>query len=118
MAALMQLFKGGEIMKTGCAIVLTTSGLLLAGAAEADAGLELAKQNNCTVCHAVDKKLLGPAYMEVAKKYAGDQTADEKLVEKVKKGGSGVWGTVAMPPNTNVSDEDVKALVKWILSLK
>jgi cytochrome c len=65
-------------------------------------------------CHAVDKKLVGPAYQEVAKKY---QAADEaKLVAKVKAGGSGVWGTIPMPPNAAVKDEDVKTIVKWILA--
>ena len=79
---------------------------------------ELAKKNACTACHAVDKKLVGPAFKDVAKKYAGDKGAEAKLVEKVKKGGSGVWGQVPMPPNSSVKDEDVKTLVKWILSLK
>ena len=79
---------------------------------------ELAKKNACTACHAVDKKLVGPAYKDVAAKYRNDKGAEAKLVEKVKKGGSGVWGQVPMPPNASVKDEDVKALVKWILSLK
>jgi cytochrome c len=65
-------------------------------------------------CHAVDKKLVGPSYQDVAKKY---KPADEaKLVAKVKAGGSGVWGTIPMPPNAAVKDEDVKTLVKWILA--
>ena len=79
---------------------------------------ELAKKNACTACHAVDKKLVGPAYKEVAKKYKGDAKAEAMLAEKVKKGGVGNWGQVPMPPNANVKDEDVKALVKWILGLK
>ena len=101
-------------------IVLTaTVGLAIAAApAFAADELELAKKNACTACHAVDKKLVGPAYKDVAKKYAGDKTAEAKLVEKVKKGGVGVWGQVPMPPNANVKDEDVKTLVKWVLSLK
>ena len=72
----------------------------------------------CTACHANDKKLVGPAYKEVAKKYAGDKTAEAKLIDKVKKGGVGVWGQVPMPPNAAVKDEDAKTLVKWVLSLK
>ena len=79
---------------------------------------ELAKKNACTACHAVDKKLVGPAYKEVAKKYKGDAKAEAMLAEKVKKGGSGTWGQVPMPPNPSVKDEDVKTLVKWILSIK
>jgi cytochrome c len=79
---------------------------------------ELAKKSACTACHAIDKKLVGPAYKEVAAKYKGDKTAEAKLIEKVKKGGTGVWGQVPMPPNSGVKDEDIKTLVKWILALK
>jgi cytochrome c len=79
---------------------------------------ELAKKNACTACHAVDKKIVGPAFKEVAAKYRNDKTAEAKLVEKVKKGGVGVWGQVPMPPNSAVPDADVKTLVKWVLSLK
>ena len=79
---------------------------------------ELAKKNACTACHAVDKKLVGPAYKDVAKKYKGDAKAEAMLFDKVKKGGVGNWGQVPMPPNANVKDEDVKTLVKWILALK
>ena len=79
---------------------------------------ELARKNACTACHAIDKKLVGPAYKDVAAKYKGDKGAEAKLIEKVKKGGVGVWGQVPMPPNSNVKDEDVKTLVKWVLSLK
>ena len=82
------------------------------------ANQELATKNACTACHAVDKKLVGPAYKDVAAKYRSDKDAEAKLAEKVKKGGVGVWGQVPMPPNANVKDEDVKTLVKWILSLK
>ena len=102
------------------------SALLVAGlaaatiayTAPAHADAALARAKNCMACHAVDKKLVGPAYKDVAAKYRNDKGAEAKLVEKVKKGGSGVWGQVPMPPNASVKDEDVKALVKWILSLK
>ena len=97
----------------------TVFGLLLGLAAvPAYASLELAQKNACTACHAVDKKLVGPAYKDVAAKYRGQKDAQAKLEEKVKKGGVGVWGQVPMPPNTQVSDADVKALVTWILGLK
>jgi cytochrome c len=79
---------------------------------------ELAKKHACTACHAIDKKLVGPGYKEVAQKYRGNAKAEGMLVDKVKKGGVGTWGQVPMPPNTNVPDADVKALVKWILGLK
>ena len=92
-------------------------GLALA-ATPALASLELAQKNSCTACHAVDKKLVGPAYKEVANKYRGDDKAPARLEEKVKKGSVGTWGQVPMPPNAQVSDADVKALVKWILGLK
>jgi cytochrome c len=87
-------------------------------AAPALANEELAKKDGCMVCHAIDKKVVGPSYKEVADKYRTDKTAEAKLVEKVKKGGVGVWGQVPMPPNTTVSDDDVKKIVKWVLSLK
>jgi len=72
----------------------------------------------CAACHGVDKKIVGPAYVDVAAKYKGDANAAAKLVQKVKTGGAGVWGPVPMPPNPQVPDEDVKALVSWILMLK
>ena len=79
--------------------------------------LALAQKSGCTACHAVDKKIVGPAYKDVAAKYKNDKTAHTKLEEKVKKGGVGVWGQVPMPPNTQVSDADIKKLVGWVLSL-
>jgi cytochrome c len=91
------------------------AGLLAAPVAQAD--LAMAKKYNCTACHAVDKKVVGPAYQDVAKKYKGQAGAEAKLIEKVKKGGSGVWGPVPMPPNTAVPDGDIKKLVEWILSM-
>ncbi|WP_154656668.1 c-type cytochrome [Methylococcus capsulatus] len=91
-------------------------GALLCGYAQASE--ELAKAKNCVMCHSVDKKILGPAFKDVAQKYAGQQGADVKLAEKVMKGGSGVWGTMVMPPNPQVSETEAKQLVQWILSLK
>ena len=93
-------------------------GLLGSTAAFADAGADLAKAKNCLACHAVDKKVVGPAYKDVAAKYKGDKTAEAKLIEKVKKGGSGVWGNVPMPPNPQVNDAELKQLVQWVLSQK
>ena len=87
-------------------------------AAPASAQEALAKKHNCLVCHSVDKKVVGPAYKDVAAKYRNDKTAEARLVQKVEKGGVGVWGQVPMPPNSTVPDADVRALVKWILSLK
>jgi cytochrome c len=91
----------------------------LGAALPAQASEELAKKYLCTTCHVVKgAKTIGPSYADVAKKYAGQKDAEAKLVDKVKKGGQGVWGQVPMPPNASVPDADVKALVKWILSVK
>jgi cytochrome c5 len=95
-----------------------------AAGANAGAPLDLAsgqammQKDGCSACHAVDKKVVGPAYQDVAAKYRGDASALAKLTQKVKTGGAGVWGQVPMPPNAQVSDADIKALVTWILSLK
>lgn len=77
----------------------------------------LAKKYNCLACHQADKKLVGPSYKDVAKKYKGQADAVAKLSEKVKKGGMGVWGQVPMPPNAAVPDADVKKLVEWLLAM-
>ena len=98
-------------------IVLAASAALLA-AFPASAQEALAKKYACFACHAVDKKLVGPAYKDVAAKYRNDSGAEARLVEKVKKGSQGTWGQVPMPPNSSVPDGDVHSLVKWILSLK
>ena len=97
---------------------VTLAAILAIAALPAIANEELAKKNACTACHDVDKKIVGPAFKEVAAKYRNDKTAEAKLVKKVKEGGVGVWGQVPMPPNSTVSDADVKTLVKWVLSLK
>lgn len=90
----------------------------LLSAAPAFASMDLAKAKNCLACHAVDKKLVGPSYQEVAKKYAGDAGAVAKLAEKIQKGGSGVWGAMPMPANPQVSADEAKTLATWVLSQK
>jgi cytochrome c len=87
-------------------------------AAPVFANQDLAQKKNCMACHAVDKKLVGPAYKEVAAKYAGQKDAVDKLAAKVVKGGSGVWGQVPMPANPQVTDAEAKQLVQWIMTLK
>lgn len=87
-------------------------------AAPAMADQALATKNNCMACHAVDKKLVGPAFKEVAKKYVGQKDAEAVLVAKVIKGGSGVWGAIPMPANSQVKEADAKTLVAWILAQK
>ncbi len=98
--------------------VLLTLVAAVAVAAPAMADEALAKSKNCMACHAVDKKVVGPAYKDVAKKYAGQKDAADKLAAKVIKGGSGVWGPVPMPANAQVNDADAKKLVAWILAMK
>jgi len=100
------------------AVLFAAAGLAVAGAAQADAGEDLLKKSGCTACHAVDKKIVGPAYKDVAAKYKGDAGAAAKLAAKVKAGGSGVWGPVPMPPNPAVNDADMKTMIAYILALK
>ena len=108
-------------MKKVMVAVLVAAGLF--GGAAANAAVDaakakqLAQKYNCLACHAEDKKLVGPAYKEVAKKYKGDAGAEGKLVAKVKAGGGGVWGSIPMPPN-NVPEADIKTMVGWILSMQ
>ena len=78
----------------------------------------LATAKNCMACHAVDKKLVGPSYKDVAVKYAGQKDAVDKLAVKITKGGSGVWGPVPMPANTQVNDTEAKKLAAWVMTLK
>ena len=92
--------------------------ILALAAAPAFANLQLAQQKNCMACHSVDKKVVGPAYKDVAAKYAGQKDAVDKLTQKVLKGGSGVWGAVPMPANPQVNEAEAKQLVQWILSTK
>ncbi|MEW6293078.1 MAG: c-type cytochrome [Pseudomonadota bacterium] len=96
------------------ATVLIAAGVMVS--APAMANLDLAKKSNCMSCHTVDKKLVGPSYQDVAKKYAGQKDAVKSLSAKVKMGGKGVWGEIPMPPNPAVKDADIEILVKWILA--
>jgi cytochrome c len=95
-------------------------GLVLAAGVSnvALANADLAKTKNCMACHAVANKVVGPAFKDVGVKYAGQKGAEDKLVQKVLKGGSGVWGTIPMPANPQVSEAEARTLVKWVLSLK
>ncbi|MFA5170732.1 MAG: c-type cytochrome [Sulfuriferula sp.] len=120
-------------MKTTFKIIAATC-LTLSLNAYAETGLSLAQKNACLTCHGVDKKIVGPAYMDVSSKYraelsamkfkkpadkvAAEKAIEDKLVEKVKKGGSGVWGEIPMPPHPQAKDEDLHTIVKWVLSLK
>ena len=85
-------------------------------AGPAFAQMELAKQKNCLACHAVDKKLVGPAYKEVAAKYKNDKNAVAMLAKKIREGGVGAWGQVPMPANPQVNEQEATSLAKWVLS--
>ena len=87
-------------------------------AAPAFANADLAQKKSCLACHATDKKLVGPAYKDVAAKYAKDKEAYKKLAEKIQKGGSGVWGPVPMPANPQVTPAEAETLAKWVLTVK
>lgn len=97
---------------------LTILALTLSAAVPAMADQALATAKNCMACHAVDKKLVGPAYKEVAAKYAGQKDAAAKLAAKIMAGGSGVWGAIPMPANPQVNDAESKKLAAWVLGLK
>ncbi|MCX7693708.1 c-type cytochrome [Tepidimonas taiwanensis] len=98
------------------ALLILAATAAVAGPAMADEAL--AKAKNCMACHAVDKKLVGPAYKDIAKKYAGDAKAADMLANKIQKGGAGVWGAVPMPANPQVNEAEAKKLAAWVLSLK
>ena len=98
------------------ALIVFASTLIVAAPAMADEAL--AKANNCMACHAVDKKLVGPAYKDVAKKHGNDASKADMLAAKIIKGGSGVYGAIPMPANPKVSEADAKTLATWVLSLK
>lgn len=91
---------------------------LFMAALPARANPQLAQSKNCMSCHQIDSKLVGPAYKDVAAKYAGQPDAAARLAQKVMKGGAGVWGPVPMPANPQVNEAEAKQLVQWILSLK
>jgi cytochrome c len=102
-------------MKTvAAAAAIAVSFISLPALANAD----LAQKKTCMACHAVDKKLVGPAYKDVAAKYAGQKDAADKLADKIVKGGQGVWGPVPMPPNAQVSAAEAKQLAQWVLTIK
>lgn len=103
-------------MKTIILGLWLTSSLLATATALADEAL--ARKKNCMACHTVEKKIVGPAYKEVARKYAGQKDAEVRLAEKILKGGKGSWGDVPMPPNATVKPDEAARLARWILDLR
>jgi cytochrome c len=104
-------------MKVAYVALIAAAGIAMAGQAQAADESALAKAKNCMSCHAIDKKLVGPGYKEVAAKYKDDKTAPAQLATKIKAGGKGAWGAIPMPPN-NVTEDEAKRLAAWVLSLK
>ncbi len=98
--------------------LLVGAALLSTLSLPAHANQQLAQSKACMACHQVDKKVVGPSFKDISKKYAGKKGADAQLATKVLKGGGGVWGTMPMPANPQVSEAEAKQLVKWILTLK
>ena len=98
--------------------IVFTLALTAAAAGPALADQALATSKNCMACHAMDKKIVGPAYTEVAAKYKSDKTAVDKLASKIIKGGSGVWGAIPMPANPQVNEAEAKKLAAWVLNAK
>lgn len=99
------------------AIVIAAAAALALTTGIASADQALAQKSACMSCHQLDKKVVGPAFKDVAKKYKGDAKAADHLVTVIKKGGKGVWGPVPMPPHPQVSDDNAEKLAKWVLSL-
>jgi cytochrome c len=104
-------------MNTAWIVIAAATACVSAGAM-AQSGEDLIKKYGCVACHANDKKIVGPAYQDVAAKYKGNAQAPAMLSKKIKEGGSGVWGQVPMPPNPTVTDADMKTIVGYILNLK
>ncbi|WP_116138278.1 c-type cytochrome [Trinickia diaoshuihuensis] len=110
--------------RRGVAAVVFAAGVVGAGgwsssvlaASSSPAGFEIAKQNACLGCHAVDRKLVGPGFRDIASKYKGDGQAQARLEKKVKDGGSGVWGVIPMPSHPRMSDADIHTVVAWVLA--
>jgi cytochrome c len=102
-------------LPTRMLVILT---VLIAAADGAFASEDLARKSGCLACHAIDRKVIGPSYRDIAAKYKGDSGAEARLTEKLQKGSAGTWGEIFMPPVQSVPSGDIKILVKWILSVK
>jgi len=104
-------------MKAIIVSMVAAAGLMVAGSTLAADMPDLAKKNNCTACHALDKKVVGPSFGDIAKKYKGDATAKAKLATKIIKGGGGVWGAMPMPASPKISQADAETLADFVLGL-
>jgi cytochrome c len=106
----------GRWMRGAVAAVLLAGTFGAVAHADVPGGLQIARSNACLGCHAVDRKLVGPAFNEIAARYKGDPQALDKLSKKVKDGGSGVWGVIPMPSHPRMSDADIRTVVQWVLA--
>lgn len=102
-------------MKTLLIAFATTAVIFTGNTAASE---KLTQSSGCMTCHAVDRKAIGPSYKDIAAKYGNDKAAETNLVKKVRSGGSGVWGSIPMPPNAHVKEDDIKTIVQWILTHK
>lgn len=105
-------------MKSLPVLALSLAAVAALSSAPALASADLAQKKNCMACHAMDKKLIGPSYKDVAAKYSGQKDASDKLAQKILKGGAGAWGAVPMPANPQVSEAEAKTLAAWVLAAK
>jgi cytochrome c len=108
--------KGWSRAGAVAALVAIGAGMSFAARADVGDGLKVARSNACMGCHAVDRKLVGPSFKEIAERYKGDAQAVPKLVKKVKDGGAGAWGAIPMPAHPRMSDADAKSVVQWVLA--
>lgn len=106
----------GAVGGVGAVLLTLGGGVSTAAAAGTPPGLAVARANACMGCHAVDRKLVGPSFQQVAAKYKGDPQALARLSRKVKDGGSGVWGVIPMPSHPAMSDADIRTVVQWVLA--
>ncbi|WP_175907716.1 MULTISPECIES: c-type cytochrome [unclassified Burkholderia] len=103
-------------MVQGAAAAALAAGVLGTAQADVGDGLKVARGNACMGCHAVDRKLVGPSFKDIAARYKSDPQAVAKLSKKVKDGGSGVWGAIPMPAHPRMSDADLRSVVEWVLA--
>jgi cytochrome c len=103
-----------SLVFTGSAFAASSS----LSAADVAQATEVAKANGCLSCHAVDEKIVGPAYEKVAQKYKGVADASASLTQSIRNGSQGKWGRAAMPAHPNISDKDLGAVVRWVLSIQ
>jgi len=117
-ASMMLAIACGSSNETKQDVTASTTTVDLSSNPDYQKGLELVSKSDCLTCHKIEEKLTGPAYKEIAQKYAGSDTAVAYLSKKIISGGSGVWGTIPMTPHPQISQADAEAMAKYVLLLK